>query len=271
MKPNPKKKARVVRPRRKAVPRMTLDKRIKAITLGQAETKMKTWSIFDAAQPINFGLKTGTNATGLLEPNILGGSIFSMSQGTTQQTRIGNSISNCKLSVKGYVFSNPVNADNSNFSLYPFQVKIIIYKLKDSTDGSPNELLQYPDNTNSFFTGDTTTQLFPYNRKAYIIKKVVNLRLKSNPITGTSTVANAVGIENPAYYGSADQANRFFSFSIPIKDVLTFDDSGTSPANEWCSMGVCLHNGDGAVINPVTTAQKRCKVTAFATLRYKDA
>ena len=263
----PKAKPRTKTAKKKAPPKMSLDKRIKAISLKQAETKVKTWRIFDAAEPINFGLQVGTNAKGLLEPNILGGSIFSMAQGTNQQQRIGNSISNCKLNIRGYVFSLPVNG-TTNTSVYPYQVKLIIYKLKDAVTGSPNELLQYPNNTNGPFTGDTSTLLFPYNRKSYVIKKVVNLRLKSNPIASVSTVSDVVGVENPAFYGSADQANRFFNFSVPIKDVLQFDDEGTIPSNEWCSFGVCVHNGDGAVIT--TGRQKRCKVTAFATLRYKD-
>ncbi len=199
----PRTKARSKTAKKKAPPKMSLDKRIKAITLGQQETKMKTWQIFDAAKPQNYGLQVGTNAKGLLEPNILGGQIFSMAQGTNQQQRIGNAINNCKLSVRGYVFSLPVHA-STNFSVYPFMVKIIVYKLKDAVTGSPNEILQYPNNTNGPLTGDTSTLLFPYNRKAYVIKKVINLRLKSNPIASVSSVTNVIGVENPAFYGSAD-------------------------------------------------------------------
>lgn len=255
--------------RKPSKPKMTLEKRIKAIALSEAEQKIKTWQIFDKFEPTNFGLKIGAAARGAIEGNILGGSIFSMAQGTSQQQRIGNSINNCKLNIKGYVFSLPVNPA-SNTSVYPFEVHILVYKAKNDVTGDPNELLQYPNNTNGHVTGDIQTTLYPFNRKAYTIKAHKVIRLKSNPTLATSTVSTAIGVENPDFYGSNDQFSKRFSIDVNIKDVLTFDDAGVIPANEWCAMGVYVINGDGAVIVS-GPAQKRCNVTAFATLRYKDS
>lgn len=253
----------------KAKPKMTLEKKIKAITLSEQEQKIKTWQVFNSAEPTNYGLKIGSNALGLIEGNILGGSIFSMQQGTSQQQRIGNSINNCKLNVKGYVYSLPVSAP-SNSSVYPFELHILVYKAKNDVTGDPNDLLQYPNNTNGNITGDIQTTLYPFNRKAYTIKAHKVIRLKGNPTLATSQVPTAIGVENPAFYGATDQFSKRFSVDINIKDVLTFDDTGVIPANEWCSMAAYVINGDGAVIVS-GAAQKRCKVTAFATLRYKDS
>lgn len=243
---------------------------MKEITLRQQETKVKSYQIFNGETPINYGLRVGgPGDRGLLAQNILGGTKFSMTQGPSQQQRVGNSISHCRLSIRGYVFSLPVN-NQSNFSTYPFLVKILLYKVKNDPTGSPNEMLQYPDNTNGPMTGDTSTLLLPYNKKTYSLKKVINLRMKANPIAATSTQTNVVGIENPSWNGSYDQANRFFKCSVPIKDVLMFDDSGTQPNNEWVAMGVSVFNGDGSTIVSGPD-QRRCRVTAYATLRYKDA
>lgn len=257
-------------PARKKVP-YTLRRQIKQITLKNQETKIKTWQLFDGQEPINYGLRLGGSGNlGLLRPNVFGSPVFIMNQGTNQQERVGNVINNCYLTVSGYVYSLPVDP-SSNFSPFPFTVKVIFYKCKNDPNGGPNEMLQYPDNTNGPFLGDTSTLTFPYNKKSYTVKKVLNLRMKSNPILAVSSQANAVGVENPSWNGSADQAYRLFSCSIPIKRSLQFDDTGTSPQNEWLAVGVSVHNGDGSVITPQGNQQRRCRITAYATLRYKDS
>lgn len=272
----PTKSSRTARPTARRVSArkkvsFSLSKQIKQITLKNQETKIKTWQLFDNQEPINFGLRLGgAGNLGLLRPNVFGSPVFIMNQGTNQQERVGNVINNCYLTISGYVYSLPVDATH-NFSPYPFTVKLIFYKAKNDPNGGPNEMLQYPDNTNGPFLGDTSTLTFPYNKKSYTIKKVLNLRMKANPFLAVSTTPNPVGIENPQWNGSADQAYRLFNCSIPVKRSLMFDDGGTSPQNDWLALGVSVHNGDGSVITPTGSQQRRCRVTAYATLRYKDS
>ena len=257
-------------PKRRPV--MSLEKRIKAITLKEQETKVKVFALYDQTIPPNTGLKNaaGTLQRGLYINNLLSSATLSMGQGTSQQQRVGNSINNCRLNIKGFIVSNPQQA-LVNTSPYPFEVHIIAYKKKDDPNGDPNEILQYPNNTNSFITGGADSTLYPWNRKAYTIKKHKVFRMKANPITAISSTANAIGVENPSFNGAGPQFFRRFSFDVPIKDVLQFDDSATGANNDWLSLGVYVVNGDGVVMDSTANPQRRCKVTAFATLRYKDS
>lgn len=249
-------------------PKMTLEKKIKAISLKEQETKIKSFSIFSDSAILNVGLNnSGTN--GLLVKNILGATTFSMAQGSNQQQRIGNTINNCKLNLKGFIHSMPAHS-TSNVSLYPYEVHVLVYKTKQGSSGDPDKILQNTNNTNTDINGLAVTTLLPFNRKGYTIKRHRVFRLKSNPATAVSTLSNAIGVENPQWNGGDASFFRRFSIDVPIKNDLTFDDSGTAPINEWCSVGAYIINGDGAVIGS-SFQQTRAKITIAATLKYKDS
>lgn len=252
----------------KAKPKMTLDKRIASISLKNQETKIKSFNIFNNDSILNVGLNNaGTN--GLLLKNFLGGTTFSMSQGSNQQERVGNSINNCKLQLKGFIHSMPAHGNN-NVSVYPYEVHVIVYKTRQGSSGNPDTILQNTNNTNSAIDGTAISSLLPWNRKGFMIKTHKVFRLKANPVTATSTLANAVGVENPTFNGSQASFFRRFSIDVNISNKLTFDDTGTSPMNEWCSLAAYVVNGDGIII-PSSFQQTRAKIFCQATLKYKDS
>ena len=238
------------------------------ITASQAETKVKAYGLWDAqAIPgVGLHLHTGGNK-GALIGNLLGNPIFSMNQGTTQQTRVGNSISGCKLTVKGFVQSLVYNA-STNSSQFPFEVHVLVYKAKSDPSGTPETLLNMVDNTNSYIDGSARSTMLPFNRKSYTIKKHRVFRMKPNLVAETSTGTNVVGIGNPNYAGGRAEFFKRFAFDINIKDVLQFDDTGTTVENDWCALAAYVVNGDGLTLLP---QQIRAKITAVATLRYKDS
>ena len=275
-----KRKSTVVRPRRRVTTRrtttrpksakVTFAKRVRMITSSQAETKVKAYGLWDAQgiPGVGLHLHTGGNK-GALIGNLLGTPIFSMNQGTTQQTRIGNSISHCTLNVKGFVQSNIFNS-NSNTSQYPFEVHILVYKAKSDPSGTPSTLLNMVDNTNSYIDGSARSSMLPFNRKGYTIKKHRVFRMKPNLVleTSTQTSPTVIGVGNPNYAGGRAEFFKRFSMDINIKDVLQFDDTGTTVENEWLSLAAYVINGDGLTLLP---QQIRANITAVATLRYKDS
>ena len=265
-------KGRKNAPRKNGKPKMTLEKRIKAITLSEQETKIKVFSLYNQTIPPNSGLKSGTGTAqrGLYIENLLSSATLAMGQGVSQQQRVGNSIHSTKLTLRGFIVSQPQQA-LVNTSPYPFEVHILVYKKKDDPNGNPDEILQYPNNTNSFITGEASSTLYPWNKKGYTIKKHKIFRLKANPLTATSTTTNAIGIENPSWNGAGPQFFRRFAFDVPIKDTLMFDDGAAGANNDWLSLGVYVVNGDGYVMDSTANPQRRCKVTCFATLKYKDS
>lgn len=256
-------------PAKRAAPKMTLEKKIKAISLSEQEQKLKTYTIINADNTRGTGLLFGavTGRRGLYVPNILSATDLNLAQGTNQETRIGNEIHNVKLNVKGFIHSEP-QSNPANISPYPFEVHLLFYKRKNSTGNDPDSILQYPDNTNGSITGNATTSMLPWNRKDYVIKKHRIFKMKANPATATSTAPNAIGVENPSFNAGDYQFFKRFSIDVPIKEKLLFNDAGTSPNNEWVAMGIYIVNGDGTTL---LNLQQRAQVSAVATLRYKDA
>lgn len=254
-------------------PKMTLEKKINEITLQNQEQKLKVWNLLQNTNTRGSGLLYGTTTgrrgcyvENVFADNVTAGQVF-MAQGVSQETRIGNEIHSCKLNIKGYVNSNET-ASGTNSSPLPFEVHILVWKRKDSRGNDPVDILNYPGNTNGSITGSALSSMYSWNRKGYIIKKHKIFRMKPNPVLATSNQPNAVGIENPAYYGHGAQFFKRFSLDIPIKDSLKFDDLGTMPENEWLAFGVYIIQGNGETLLNV---QQRCNVNAIASLRFKDA
>lgn len=254
------------RPRAKKAPKMTLEKKIKAISLAEQETKIKSFPIFDDQAIVAVGLNNA-GTKGLLKRNLLGTGTFDMSQGTNQQQRIGNVINEVKLNLKGFIHSMPAHS-SSNVSTYPFEVHVLVYKTKQGSSGDPDTILNNTDNTNINIIGNASSTLLPWNRKGFIIKKHKIFRLKANPTVGTSTTPNVIGIENPSFNGAQAEFFKRFNFDVSVKNDFTFDDAGTAPVNEWCSVGVYVINGDGATL---LGTQQRAKITIAGTLTYKDS
>lgn len=245
---------------------LPLDKRIRSITMREMETKVKSFSIFDDQPILAVGLNNA-GTKGLLIKNTLGPTTFSISQGTNQQERVGNSISNCSLNLKGFIHSMPTHI-TTNVSPYPFEVHVLVYKTKQSSSGNPDTILQNTNNTNVNIIGNASSTLLPWNRKGFTIKKHRVFRMKANVVVATSTTPNALGLENSDFNGTGPQFFRRFSFDVNIRNKLTFDDAGTTPTNDWCSIGVYVINGDGTTL---LGTQQRAKITIAGTLKYKDA
>lgn len=262
-------------------PKKSFEQRVKEIALNDAETKLKVWKCLNNNVTVGSGLAKAdaTASPAILTKGVYLNNIFGdqtsggatvpfMSQGTTQQTRIGNSIRDCHLNIRGFVHSNP-SSDSTNSSPFPFEVHILVWKVHNDPLNNPNEILNSTDNTNTYITGSAVNSLYPFNRKGYTIKKHKVFRMRPNFSVATSSSApsNLLGIVNPNMGSGEAQFYRRFSMDIAMKDKLLFDDQGTQPTNEWIAIGCYVVNGDGVILQ---NTQQRVTISAYATLKFKD-
>lgn len=239
--------------------KMTFEKRVKAVIAKSAETKMKVVNIFDRSPIIGSGaFTTGGTTTGRTQNNIL--DVIDLGQGTEQEQRVGNKISNAKLKVRGYVESL-VWDDTSNNSLLPFEIHMVFFKNKTMIKNPNTDLKTLPNNTTSYVDGTIMNSLYPYNKDLYIIRKVRVFRMRS--LFGEPPApVNQYNIQTANF----PMFHRFVE-DIDIHKELKFNDGETVPTNDWVGVSFFLINGDGKVLDGT---QIRAKVSLDAILRYDD-
>lgn len=260
------------RPRNKKTG-ISLETKINKILHKKAETKMKTIDLTGNNMdpvPINAsGLATGLLNLGWTSSNIL--QSFAIKQGTNQEERIGNSISNCYLRVKGFVKTELFN-NKTNTSTLPYELHVIFYKqknygvLSDNTTPIPlvetEYLKQYPDNSNGPIVGDVVSTLYPYNKSQYIIKKKMVFRMRALGGEAPPPLAQPLNTQLSNF-----PAFRRFACSIPISKTLKYNDKTNHPLNDWLSVSAFVIDGSGQVLDP---DQVRASIFMNATLRYDD-
>lgn len=259
---------RSTKPRNTKRAKMTFDKKVLQVIRKQAETKMKVVTIFDNSAIQGAGLQPALSggAGGLFNSNILGQ--MALAQGTEQEQRVGNQVSNCRITLRGFVDANAYNA-TTNTSSNPFEVHMVIFKSKDNyqTDGDLDgiklqKLKSLPSNSLGPVDGSVKSTIYPYNKDLYIIKKVRIFRLKANP---QDSNPNQV---NPQVNGSWDQRYRRFKMDIPISKTLKYVDGvSNTPTNDWFSIGWFIVDG-GA--NTIAQNQVRAHVSMDAVLKFED-
>lgn len=252
------------------------NKRVLAVVNRNLETKMRVVSVYDKESIHGSGLATttftgGTTpitpvAPGLAKKNLL--AHINLDQGVEQEQRIGNSINNVRLRVRGFIQSAVYNS-NTNASLLPYEVHMLVYKRKRDYDNPYDILKSYPNNATGQITSDIITTLYPFNKDSYEIKKHRVFRMR--PMHHEIAVNTTTGIVN-SQNSNALPFQRF-NMDIPIKKTLRYSDGLDIPANDWVGILFFVINGDGSIVaNPVTnTWDQRALVSMDAVLTYKDA
>jgi hypothetical protein len=239
--------------------RTNFNKRVLQVINRNSETKMKIVEIFSDQDITGFGMKTVGGATqGVSNRNIL--STIALAQGTEQEQRIGNEVGSCKLRLRGYVQSNVYS--NSNASLLPFEVHMVVYKRKKSIDNTFDIIKSLPSNTTGEIDNTIMNTLMPFNKDSYIIKKHRVFRMRPPAAnTGTNTI-NAVQSDDPMF--------RRFQQDINISNTLKYSDQLEVPSNDWVGVLFYVINGDGGIWDGTGTSPQRAKVNMQAVLTYKD-
>ena len=122
-------------------PKMDFATRVKRIIAGEAETKEKVVNIFNQSPVLGTGLLTATG-TGLHQTNLL--DTLAIAQGTEQEERNGNKITEARLRVRGVIQSLPYD-ETSNANLLPYEVHMVAYKEKKTIVNSVATLKQLPN------------------------------------------------------------------------------------------------------------------------------
>jgi len=225
------------------------------------ETKQKTVVAIQALPVNGAGLNAATPA-GLLVQNIL--TEVALAPGTSQGGRIGNKISNCRLKLTGFVLSSPYQSISNN-NVSPFELHMIIYKVKDDPLGSPLLIMSNIGNTNIPIDGSVFNSCLMFNKDKYIIKKHTIFRLNAQPQPQTTPTT---ALLNPSNNSSKDTYFRRFSINVPISKTLKYADQSTTPSNDWFAVGFYYINGDGTTSD---ATQLRARVSMNATLYYDDS
>ncbi len=251
------------RNRKSTKPKISFEKRVVSVLNAQAETKQKVVSLFNNTPILGNGLN-GANANGgLYALNIL--SSMLLANGTNQEERNGNSISNASLTFRGFVESANYNS-TTNPNQFPYECHLVFFKNKG---GELNEsavpfqkLKSQPGNLNAPVDGTVMNSLYPYNKDLYTIKKVKIFKLKGSPFFQTAS-----GTYTQPYNDGLSTQYRRFKINIAIKKMLKYNDGGTTPTNDWLSVGCFIILGDGSTY---TSSQVKANISMDAVLRYDD-
>jgi hypothetical protein len=241
-------------------PSTTFNKRVLQVVDRTRETKMKIFDCFTSEEIHGFGMKTqGSTVQGIKINNLL--SKAALAQGTEQEQRIGNEVSNARLKLRGFIHSNTYDSATNNSTL-PFEVHMVVYKRKKSIDNTFDIIKSLPSNSTGEIDGTLMNTLYPFNKDSYIIKKHRVFRMR--PLSHE----DSTGPINPQS-SNAPMFQRFIQ-EINISNKLMYSDTLTVPSNDWVGVLFYCINGDGES-GGSASGQIRAKVTMDAVLTYKDA
>ena len=225
------------------------------------ERKTKIFAIFSSNSGLSgegipgAGLNAPNNSpAGLKASNLLNQAYLYLQQGTASNQRVGNKVQNCRLTIRGFVKTNPFSASNNPMSV-PYFVHVILYKKKVDPAGDVNELIKRPDNSVGPITYSTRDQLMPFNKNAYIMRCVKRFKLRPPYSLLQGDIDTSETSDNMDMILNGQQSNapfcRFFSFSVPVAKTLLYDNQSTNaaantPNNDWVTMAAYITRGDGA-------------------------
>jgi len=201
------------------------------------ERKYKVLTIFDAAGIPGAGLAPhAANALGL-QSNLLNGSVFALDQGSGTGERIGNTITNCTLNLRGYIQTNLTGPA----TLFPFEVHVLAFKKKNDPSGDTTEIIKTPGEAVGPITYQIRDTLMPFNRATYIIKRHRVFRMSPAPSDGNDEMNSQT---------SRAPILRRFAMNIPIAKTLRYDNASNAlgfkdPNNDWVSFCAYVIAGNG--------------------------
>ena len=264
----PKKPVKIVIPKQ---PKESFNTQVKKIFNRQLETKMKTVQVCNQADIHGAGLEDVGNAVGT-NPGLVFTNIFDsvfLSQGTTQEARIGNKVSNAYLTIAGVIYSADFHSSR-NPSTLPFEVHMVAYKRKKSIANDPSQLKSLPSNSVGAINHSLINSTYPFNKDAYdIIKhRVFTMRPLQADHT-TDSVINGQNASNVPMF-------RRFRQNLKINKKLFFQDGNSVPANSWVGVAFYVINPNGSELHQPGVShpsawQTRAHMSMNATLRFKDA
>lgn len=244
----------------KSAPKISFEKRVLSVVSKKAETKLKVIKQLNNSNLIAGSGYALTSGHGYAVPHVM--STIALAQGTGNDERIGNKISNCKMRISGFVETLPYNP-TTNISVVPYELHMVVLKTKS---GQPltnnfNDVKVYP---NGVLGGiiDVASSCYPWNKDAYIIKKhkVFKLSASYPYMSGADPVNVIIGMDPKFYF-------QRFSVEVPVDKNQQYNDGQVIPNNTDCSILWYVLNGDNIGLN---ASQVRCQVSYSTYFSFQD-
>ncbi len=212
-------------------------KKVMAVVRRAAERKHKVFAINNGAGIMGSGLGgPGGAGPGYVEETLLVS--LALAQGVQQEQRIGNTVTNAKLTIRGCITSLPYNA-TSNPNTSAFETHMVVYKnRKDASGNSAAGLKQLPGNVTGPVDGTLINTMYPYNTDLYKIIAVKKFNMACNP--GLASTASNQGFGKILHR---------FSVDCKVASTIKYEDPSTVPANDWVGVAFYNINCDGTINN----------------------
>lgn len=239
---------------------VSFNKKVLAVVNKVAETKMKVVANLNNAPVVSGSGLDLASGMGYAIPRVM--DAIGLLQGTTNDTRIGNKISDCKFRIAGFIETLPYHGV-INTSQKPFELHMVVLKAKNGlpVTNAWQDVKQYPGNAVGP-VDDLMATCYPWNTDNYIIKKhkVFKFGATFPYISGSALTDVTVGYDPKFYF-------QRFSVDIPVSKTMTFNDGSDTPNDIQYSIIWYVMNGDGTQL---TANQERCQITYASYFSFKD-
>jgi len=205
--------------------------------------------------------------------NVAGNPLIpSLSQGVSENQRVGNYITPKKLIVKYSLYANPSTEtgsvpNNNPYICLPFYARVIIYRHRYATDDfSQNGILDLGA-TNGDISGNLECLYEPYNRDEYTIvhSKTYLMQPQRHQLTGTGSFT-AQTMDNKARTVVIKRCK------VPLPKRMRYNDGSSVPSGEGYFIAVCCVNSDGSWIkNAGADIHQRLTLTAESYMTFTDS
>lgn len=223
------------------------------------ETKMSQPSVINGSPILPYGQLVNPLITTLLD---LASPLATIQQGTGEGQRIGNKISNVKLSFKGFI-TIPDSATGSNTKFwYPRYLKMFIFKQR-STNDIPTDMSDLFQNGNTDVAPQNQPQdmYVPFNKDKYVIHTTRMFKLAtSNSPAGNITANNDFSL------------SKYFNVDLTkyIPSNVLYNDTTAHPTNVGLFAGFLMCFADGSPFVGLTDYPE-FKFSCVLSSSYKDA
>lgn len=186
-----------------------------------------------------------------------------LSQGTTENTRVGNVVNVKSMSIRYTLKALPttVTGGSNPYNGVPFMVRVVVYRHKYNIgDSSPDNIIDV-NNSSTYLGSDLDGYFRKYNKDEYMIAYSKTHRMSAPSHNNGSTT-------DPSNQDPKSTAVIIKTANIKLPSKLYFNDALNTPTNAGWYIGIAVVNTDEAAI-PATTAV-RCTANVESYLRYTD-
>lgn len=242
---------------------------IKRAISATEEVKYAIYNIANQQLVTGAGLNTAANLGFVSTQSI----IPQISQGSTINTRDGNSICVKSLIVRYRINALPTTITGATAALnpwpaQPFLVRVILFRHKYANDDNSTAILLKAGTGSTAQSLDSSPRswILPYNKEQYHI--YYSKEYVMQPCKRYTDVSNSANLAADASPAPGTKQFVYGRVKVKLPSKLTYSDGTAIPNNAGLYMAVAMCNTDGYI---VTSTQTRFEFNADAELYFTDA